>query len=91
MKSLINIPEKMKALVLYGVGDLRVTEVDVPKRSTASEIPSFTLSPPDMVIMQNHMTTPASMYTQSSFASLFNIFITSLLLLFKYMSVCLII
>ena len=31
MKSLINIPEKMKALVLYGVGDLRVTEVDVPK------------------------------------------------------------
>lgn len=35
MKSLINIPEKMKALVLYGVGDLRVTEVDVPRLEKA--------------------------------------------------------
>ena len=31
MKSLIQIPEKMKALVLHGVGDLRVNTVDVPK------------------------------------------------------------
>lgn len=31
MKSLIEIPEKMKALVLHAVGDLRLDEVDVPK------------------------------------------------------------
>lgn len=31
MKSLIEIPDKMKALVLYGVGDLQISEVPVPK------------------------------------------------------------
>jgi L-iditol 2-dehydrogenase len=31
MKSLIEIPEKMKALVLHGVGDLRYEEVAVPE------------------------------------------------------------
>lgn len=31
MKSLIDIPKKMKALVLEGVGDLRLEEVDVPE------------------------------------------------------------
>ena len=31
MKSLIDIPEKMKALVLHGVGDLRYEEIDVPE------------------------------------------------------------
>lgn len=31
MKSLIEIPNKMKALVLHDVGDLRVEQVDVPK------------------------------------------------------------
>ena len=30
MKTLIDIPTKMKALVLHGVGDLRYEEVDVP-------------------------------------------------------------
>lgn len=31
MKSLIEIPKKMKALVLHGVGDLRYEEIDVPE------------------------------------------------------------
>ena len=31
MKSLIEIPKKMKALNLHGVGDLRYEEVDVPE------------------------------------------------------------